>query len=134
MDKALLFKSRLPEGDVEVPGVGTVRVRGLSRAEAYALQEAEQQPDVLARERVVVALCMVSPPLTEDEVGEWQKVSPAGELEAVSDKIGELSGMLDDSAKEVVKGFEADPAAEFRVLPGVGTGDDGREPAHRDEQ
>jgi len=122
MDKELLFKPRLPEADVDVPGVGTVRVRGLSRAEAMHVQDAKGTE---ARERRLVALGMVDPELTEAEVGRWQKASAAAEMEPVTDRITELSGLADESAKEAVKEFAADPDAEFPVLPGAEAGDDG---------
>lgn len=128
VDKDLLFKPRLPEADVDVPGVGTVRVRGLSRAEVLSLQRAEGR-DTLTTERKMLALALVDPVLTEAEVGRWQKACAAGELEVVSNKVAALSALRDGAAKEVYKKFEADPDAEFRVLPGGETGDDGDEAA-----
>lgn len=100
MDKELLFKPRLPETNVEVPGVGTVRVRGLNRIEAMHVQAANG-PE--ATERRIMTLGMVDPVLTEAEVGQWQKASTAGEIEAVSQEIARLSGMLPDSDKEAYK-------------------------------
>jgi hypothetical protein len=122
VDKEALFTPRLPEDDVEVPNVGTVRVRGLSRIEAMHVQAANGTE---ATERRMLALGLVDPKLTEAEAGKWQDASPAGELEAVTDRIAELSGMKPEAVKEAVKAFEADPEAEFRVLPSGGTGDDG---------
>lgn len=100
MDKELLFKPRLPEADVDVAGVGTVRVRGLNRAEAMMIQEAKGAATI---ERKLLALGMVDPTLTEAEAGQWQKAAPAGELEPVTEKISELSGLLVDSDKEAYK-------------------------------
>lgn len=100
MDKELLFKPRLPESDVEVPGIGVVRVRGLSRIEAMHVQAANG-PEAI--ERRIMALGMVDPALTEDEVRQWQKASAAGEIEAVSKKIAELSGLLPGAEKEAYK-------------------------------
>lgn len=121
MDKELLFRPRLPEADVEVPGVGTVRVRALSRAEAMAI---EGMKGASAIERKMLSFGLVDPELTEAEVGQWQKVSPASELEAVSNKIAELSGLLEGQAKQAYKDFEADPGSEFRLLPGAAAADD----------
>lgn len=121
MDKELLFKPRLPEADVEVPGVGTLRVRGLNRAEAMHVQAANGTE---ATERRILALGLVDPELTEAEVGRWMKAATAGELEPVSRRIAELSGMLDGADKAAYKEFEADPGSEFRVLPGAEAGDD----------
>jgi len=128
VDKDLLFKPRastasgMREDDVEVPGLGTFRVRALSRFEALHVQEAD---GVAATERRVLSLGLVDPKLTEAEVGRWQKVAEAGELDPVSSRIAELSGLAPESAKEQVKEFEANPDAEFRVLPGPEAGDAG---------
>lgn len=125
-DKELLFKPRLPEDDVEVPGVGTVRVRSLSRAEVMLLQKmAQDGEDPAAVERKMLSIALVDPALTEAEVGRWQRASIAGELEPVSDKVTALSGLDDDAAKAAYKEFEADPGSEFRLLPGAETVDDG---------
>jgi hypothetical protein len=122
MDKELLFRPRLPEADVDVPGVGTVRVRALSRAEAMDVENAKGNAAI---ERRLLSLGLVDPVLSEMEVGLWQKAAPASELEDVSNKIAELSGLLPDSAKEAVKEFEANPDTEFRLLPGAEAGHDG---------
>ena len=129
MDIELLFKPRLPEANVDIPGLGPVRVRGLNRAEAMMVQEAKGTE---ATERRILALGMVDPPMTEFQAGRWQKAATAGEIEPVSRKIAELSGMLDDSAKEAYKTFEATPDAEFSVLPSDEAGDDSRGPASAD--
>ena len=109
MDKELLFKPRLPEADVEIAGVGTVRVRGLTRDEVMVVRKATDTaenmdgPRALVLERKMLAAAMVEPTLSEAEVGRWQKAAPAGELEPVVLKVQELSGMLDDAPKEAVK-------------------------------
>jgi hypothetical protein len=117
VDKEALFKPRLPEADVEVPGIGTFRVRGLSRAEVLKLNNVSANGP-LAVERAMLAMALVDPELSEGEVKQWQEASLAGELEPVSDKVAELSGMKDGQAKEAYQAFEQDPDAEFRVLPG----------------
>lgn len=131
MDKELLFKSRLPEADVDIPGVGTVRVRGLSRLEAMHVQAANG-PD--ATERRVLALGLVDPALSEAEAGKWQKASIAGELEPVTAKIAELSGLVPGADKQAYKDFAADPGSEFRLLPGSEAADDGGSVASGTEQ
>lgn len=106
--------SGMPEADVEVPGLGTVRVRGLSRLESMQLQALK---GIQAQERRMLAMAMVDPAMTEAEVGQWQRVSPGGELEPVTTMVARLSGTLSTSAKEVVREFIADPEAEFRDVP-----------------
>jgi hypothetical protein len=128
VDKELLFKPRaatasgMPEGDVDVPGVGTVRVRGMTRAEALTLRAFAG--NVAKAEAVMLSFGMVDPALTEAEAARWISVSPATEIEDVTDKISELSGMKPTAAKEAVKEFVADPDAEFRVLPSGEVGHD----------
>ena len=100
MDKSELFKPRLPEEDVEIPGVGTVRVRGLSRAEALALNGHEGSPERV--ERMLISKAAVDPELTPEDVAKWQEAAGAGELEPVMVAITRLSGM-EMQAKEAAK-------------------------------
>lgn len=107
MDKELLFKPRLAEEDVEVPGVGTVRVRALNRAESIAVAEAKT---VAERDRRLLAAGMVDPALSLAEVGRWQDASPGGEIERVSEVIARLSGMLPGADKEAYKSVRGESA------------------------
>lgn len=110
MDKDALFRPRVDEDDVEIPGVGTVRVRGLTRHEVLAAQQG-RLGDTMAAERAMLALGMLDPKLTEDEVARWQRACPAGEMEPVTRKIQELSGMLDGSPKSGLRGDGDGPGA-----------------------
>jgi hypothetical protein len=131
VDKDLLLKPRLAEADVEIPDVGTVRVRALSRAEVLLVRKATDNADsidgprALVLERKMLATALLDPVLSESEVGEWQKVSAAGELEVVSRRIQELSGMLEDSAKAAYKSVPGESGDGVRVLPGAEAGHDG---------
>jgi hypothetical protein len=115
-------ESGFPESTVDIPGLGSVRVRGLSRHEVIHLQSAK---GALAVERVTVSLGLVDPVLTEDEVARWQRVSPAGELDSVTQAIGQLSGVLEGSAKAAYKSVSDEPDAGVRVLPSAATEHDG---------
>ena len=98
VDKAALFKPRLEEDDVKIEGVGMVRVRALSRGETFAVQ----QLSGALQDRKIIHYGMVDPKLTEAEAGKWQQASPAGELEAVTTRISELSGITQESPKSGV--------------------------------
>jgi len=128
--KARLLKPRLAEADVDVPGIGTVRVRALNRIEAMHVQSAKGNEAI---ERRMLALGMVEPAMTEAEVGQWQKASPAGELEAVTEKITELSALGGDADKEAYKSVRGEPGPRVPVLPGAETGHDGGQPPNGDE-
>jgi hypothetical protein len=100
IDKELLFTRRLEEEDVEIPDVGTVRVRALTRDEGLRVSDKEMPRHRL--ERVLLAAAMIDPILTEDEVGKWQRNSGAGEIKKVVDVIQRLSGLVEDAAKSDV--------------------------------
>lgn len=102
MDKAQLTARRLPEGEVDIPGVGMVRVRGLSRWELLTAGKRESE-GVMAMERCMLAFGMLDPQMGEDDVAAWQKASPAGEIMPVISKINELSGIGKDSQKGAYK-------------------------------
>lgn len=99
--KAALLTPRLGEGEHVVEGVGTVRIRGLSRAEVLALQKVG---DVAATDRRMLSLALVEPELTEAEVGEWQAASGPMEIERLTEAIRDLSGMGVGASKSGVPG------------------------------
>lgn len=110
----------LPEDDVEVPGLGWVRVRGLSRTEGLAIKDDidPKKGNVTSTvERRMVALGMVTPKVTEAQVGRWQKKSSSVEMDGVSNRIAELSGFKPEAAKEAYREFAEDPDEHFPVLP-----------------
>lgn len=114
--KSRLQAPHLEEDDVEIPGMGTVHVRALNRLDAIKVQAEKSIP---AAERLIVSLGMTNPKMTPAEVGRWQRNSPAGEVGRVSDRIAIISGMVEGAAKDRTKEFIADPALEFRDVPGA---------------
>jgi hypothetical protein len=113
MDKKALLTNRveLNTGTVDIEGVGTVTVRGLTRFE-LALMVKKHPDDNLKQERFILATGLVDPALTEDEVEVWQKAATLGEIGAVSKKINELSGVGEMSAKEAYKSAPDGPDAQ----------------------
>lgn len=99
MDKAALLAKRLPEADLELPGVGVVRLRGLSRAEVVASNDLTSEQ----RELRWLHLAFVDPVMTEDEVQQWREAVPHAEVELVAEKLAELSGMAETSVKDATK-------------------------------
>lgn len=89
MDKNALLARATPTGTVDISGVGEIQVRGMTRAE---LAKAGTDDPELS-ERRVLAACMTDPVLTEDEVGQWQAVAPAGVILDVVEAINRLSGL-----------------------------------------
>lgn len=101
LDKKALLARRLGEGDHEIEGVGTVRIRSLSRAEVLALQGLEG--GTAESDRKMLAMALVDPPLTEKEAGQWQENSAPGEIEALTLAIAALSGLGGEAAKSAYK-------------------------------
>lgn len=103
IDKETLFKSRTGEQEIEIDGVGSVRIRALTRAEVLSIKGREF--DAADLERKLLAMAMLEPKLTEDEVKQWQEASTAGELQEVADAVIKLSGMEKIAAKEAYRQF-----------------------------
>lgn len=112
---ALLGQSGPPQADVEIPGLGTVTVRGLTRVEVLSVRKATDNdpaavdgPRLLVLERKLIAAGMVEPEMSEADVHRWQDVAPAGQLEPITEKIQELSGLLEGSDKATFPEVRAD--------------------------
>lgn len=137
LDKSQLTSQSLPEDDVQL-ALGKVRVRGMSRGETLRLQAAKESGSLktqAAWECRMVSWCLLAPTMTEIEVGEWQEADLAGgDLEAVTDKISELSGVAEGADKSGVPGVRDDAGSGVRVLPGAEAVDDGGPAAGADEQ
>lgn len=103
VDKAALLTKRFGAEDVEVPGVGTVQVRALTRAEALSVQGVEMDAETL--EQKLIAMALVEPHLTEAEVKEWQGIASAGEIQVIVEAIVRISGMEGYSAKAAYANF-----------------------------
>jgi hypothetical protein len=106
IDKAALLARRAMDNTREVElssGLGSVTVRGLTRKEALSVQGVEM--DEAEAERKLLAMALVDPVLTEDEIGQWQDNAPAGELVPVTDAVLDLSGMAADVTKAAMRRF-----------------------------
>jgi len=101
VDKGALLAPRLGEDTHEIEGVGTVRIRGLSRAEVLA---AQKLGDVAKSDRFMVSRALLEPTLTEADVQAWQESSSAGEIEGLTVAIATLSGLGVGASKSGVSG------------------------------
>jgi hypothetical protein len=112
LDKSRLTSQTLPEDDVTL-AEGKVRVRGLSRGEVFAMHEAKKSGGLKTEgewERRMVSIALVAPEMTEDEVGAWQRTGTAGgDLEKVTSKISELSGLSEGADKSGVPDVRDEP-------------------------
>lgn len=103
VSKEDLLKARFGVEEVEIPGVGTVKVRALSRAQALTLRDKEMS--VAEVEQKLLAWALVEPEVTIEDVKAWQENSPAGELQPITAAITRLSGMETSAPKEAMRKF-----------------------------
>lgn len=99
MDKKALLTDRMSgrTEKVEIPGVGEIVVRGLSRYEMFQAFKLEGE---LNQEAYILSKAILDPSgLTEDDIAEWQKASPPGEINAVATVINTLSGIGEGAGK-----------------------------------
>lgn len=106
INKEQLLAPRIGEGVVTIDGLGEIHVRPLTRAQAL---EVYKITDVGESENMLICLGMVEPKLTLAEVAAWAESAPAGEMQAVSQAIGIISGMTDKSGKESYKSVRDKP-------------------------
>jgi hypothetical protein len=136
LDVDVLTSQTLPEADVQL-AKGKVRVRGLSRGEVFAMQKSRADggiKDEAAWERRMVSIALLTPEVTEDQVGAWQRGPAGGDLEAVTNKISELSGLSEGADKSGLPALRDDSGSGVRVLPGDEADADGGPTAGADEQ
>lgn len=122
VDKATLLAVKLPEAEVEIPDVGTVRVRGLSHGEVLEATAARERG---RNEAVTLAFGLVEPTVTEDEAAAWLTSITFGQVSPILIEVMRLSGFGPSADKETWKELESEPGAEFRDVPGFEVGDDG---------
>ncbi len=78
--------------DYDLPGVGTILIRGLSRGEFLIAQRNYPNNDA-QQERYVLSRAVLIPEITEDDVADWQEASGIAEINNLAKKINELSGI-----------------------------------------
>lgn len=105
--KEQLLEQRFGVREYEIPGVGAIKVRSLTRGEA--LEVVGKELDKGASERFLLSKGLVEPSLTEADVKVWQDNSPAGEIQEIAKLITELSGLSDGAPKSGVPGNGVQP-------------------------
>lgn len=105
IDKEAFLKASTPERDVGVSS-GVVRVRGLTRREQLNVQV--YADDLEALECHIIALSLVDPALTLEEVVEWYRVAPAGDTDLITKASADLSGIGPDAPKSGVPGIRSE--------------------------
>lgn len=95
-----LLAVQLPEDTVELPGTGkAVKVRSLSRADVVAMRDLSG----LDLDRFVLAHGVADPALTDEQAGQWLASVNYAVIEAVAQRIVQLSRLAPDSEAAAYK-------------------------------
>lgn len=86
-------------GKATLPDGSTVSIRALTRDEVL---ESQELGSVREQDTFLIAKGMTDPVMTVDDVAAWAQSAGAGELVAVSDAIGALSGLKQGAGKSSV--------------------------------
>lgn len=108
VDKEILFSLTVPEQKLELPGLGTIRVRGLSRVEMLLAGKHDTVAEV---ERWMLHFGIVEPALTVKEVERWQRAAPSATFQPITMLIRELSGHGEGADKSGVSEVREQPDA-----------------------
>lgn len=108
----LMALCAMPEDTIEIPGVGQVKLRGLSRSEVVGL--GVQSPDLTQSELFdltvkVVSKSLVEPKLTGAQVDTLMNHVPADVFNILVDTAMRLSGLDEGASKDVVSTFHSEP-------------------------
>lgn len=98
LDREVLLKVRLAEEVVEIPGLGEVLVRALSRSELHTVRAIRDDAD---RDAYVLARAIVAPALTDDDARALGLASPGNELDPVFEAVNRLSDAGEGATKSV---------------------------------
>ncbi len=106
-----LLEGELPTDTVDliIRGVG-VRfvVRGLSRDETIEVGRFSEGPEFkrdgeAGYEAKMLSYGLVDPAMTYEEIRRWQKSSPGMQIQELSEKVNELSGLTKEVRKDITK-------------------------------
>lgn len=94
---------------VTLPKAGvSVRIRGLTRAEAIQISDTKGDGQ---REKRMVTMAMVEPPMTFQQVEAWFNKASAGDLQLLTDQIARQSGLVESAEKDAYARFPSEPGS-----------------------
>lgn len=106
------------EEDFVIEGLGRVRLRPLSRAQALAGQRLMQQKGLAAHDAHLIEHGIIRPRLTADQVARLSRRTRAGTLEPVTRKIAQISRMGgEDVERAIADAFRGGSVPGGGLLP-----------------
>lgn len=125
MDIKDLLEPRLDTEEYEIPGVGRITVRALTRFELLLGGKLTGDQGAAVMEAHMLHFAMVDPEITFDQARAWQKACSAGELQPIVKLINRLSGIGEGADKSRVHGDGVGPDVGMGALHSGETVDDG---------
>lgn len=101
-----LLEPTLDEEDFALPSGAKIRIKSLNRNEALRIAESKQ--GTRDRELKMVAWAMVTPPMSYKDAERWFDQAKAGDIQALTFRIQQISGLTEDAEKEAVDRFRGD--------------------------
>lgn len=105
LSKEAFLKTGLPEETVSVDGLGTVRVRSLSRAEFMEVRDRDRA----GWEIGLVAFGLIDPALTEEEVRAWRETITPRVFDDLAGEVLRVSGLRPTAVGEAKQSFPEGP-------------------------
>jgi hypothetical protein len=99
LSRTEILARKVGKGTAELPSGGEVAIRALTRDEALKVNELDTTAD---RENMIIHLGMTDPKLSLEDVAAWAVEGSAGDLAAISNAVGRLSGMVEGAGKSSV--------------------------------
>ena len=107
LSREAILARKIGHEQVELSGGDYVVVRALKRSEMLAVKgiggDGDDVAAIEARDNFIISVGMIDPQLTADEVAQLGETLGAADLGKISQRIGQLSGMLEDSGKQATK-------------------------------
>lgn len=91
------------EEDFELPSGLVVRIRPLTRMEVLIIGKRDLTTD--KKEQAFMSKAMVLPAMSEEDVKRWQTNSATGDMQELTERVQEISGMSTKGAKATAKAF-----------------------------
>lgn len=98
-----ILARKVGRGTCTLPDGSTVTVRALTRDQVLHAQN-EAGGDASERDNWIVAMGLVDPVMSVDDVREWAEHGAAGDLTTITEMIAELSGLKQGAGKSVPDG------------------------------
>lgn len=91
------------EEDFELPSGLVVRIRPLTRMEVMIIGKRDLTTE--KKEAAFMAKAMVLPAMSEEDVKRWQTNSATGDMQELTERVQEISGMAKKGAKATAEEF-----------------------------